>query len=39
MKDGHALLKPYPADQMKMWPISLRVNSRKNNGEAILRPI
>jgi hypothetical protein len=23
-------LKPYPADEMKMWPISQRLNSPKN---------
>jgi putative SOS response-associated peptidase YedK len=27
--DLKELLKPYPADEMKMWPISQRVNSRK----------
>lgn len=37
--DFKELLKPYPADQMKMWPISQRVNSPKNDDEAILSPI
>jgi putative SOS response-associated peptidase YedK len=37
--DLKELLKPYPADQMKMWPISQRVNSSINDDEAILRPI
>ena len=37
--DLKELLKPYPADQMKMWPISQRVNSPKNDDEAILSPI
>jgi putative SOS response-associated peptidase YedK len=37
--DLKELLKPYPADQMKMWPISPRVNSPKNDDEAILSSI
>ena len=37
--DFKELLKPYPADQMKMWPISQRVNSPKNDDETILSPI
>jgi SOS response associated peptidase (SRAP) len=37
--DLKELLKPYPADQMKMWPISQRVNSPKNDDEAILSHI
>jgi len=37
--DLKELLKPYPADQMEMWPISQRVNSPKNDDEAILSPI
>jgi hypothetical protein len=39
-EDGYLkkLLKQYPAAEMKMWPISQRVNSPKNDDEAILRP-
>jgi putative SOS response-associated peptidase YedK len=37
--DLKELLKPYPTDQMKMWPISQWVNSPKNDDEAILSPI
>ena len=37
--DLKELLKRYPADQMKMWPISQRVNSPKNDDETILSPI
>ena len=29
--DLKALLKLHPAEQMKMWPVSSRVNSPKNN--------
>jgi hypothetical protein len=29
--DLKELLKPYPAEEMKMWPISQRVNSPKND--------
>src|ERR1700722_6581699 len=37
--DLKALLKPYPAEQMKMWPVSSRVNSPKNNDPELLDPI
>jgi hypothetical protein len=37
--DGNlkALLVPYPADQMRMWEISPRVNSPKNDDPSIHR--
>ena len=37
--DLKELLKPYPANEMKLWPIGLRVNSPKNNDPDILMPI
>ena len=37
--DMKELLNPFPADQMKMWPISPRVNSPKNDDPGILTPI
>jgi putative SOS response-associated peptidase YedK len=37
--DLKELLKPFPADQMKMWPIGSRVNSPKNDDADILTPI
>jgi putative SOS response-associated peptidase YedK len=37
--DLKELLKPLPASQMKMWPISPRVNSPKNNDPDILTPV
>jgi putative SOS response-associated peptidase YedK len=37
--DLKELLKPFPAERMKMWPISARVSSPKNNDEAILRSV
>jgi putative SOS response-associated peptidase YedK len=37
--DLKELLKPFAADQMKMWPISPRVNSPKNDDPDILTPI
>jgi putative SOS response-associated peptidase YedK len=37
--DLKELLKPFPAERMKMWPISSRVNSPENDDEAILEPI
>jgi putative SOS response-associated peptidase YedK len=37
--DLKELLKPFPADQMKMWPISQRVNSPKNDDASLLEPL
>ena len=37
--DLKELLKPFPAERMKMWPISSRVNSPENDDEAILESI
>ena len=38
VEDGNlkALLKPLPADQMRIWPISPRVNSPENNDPGII---
>jgi putative SOS response-associated peptidase YedK len=36
---GKEILVPFPADRMKAWPISLRVNSPKNNDPSILEPV
>jgi putative SOS response-associated peptidase YedK len=33
---GKEVLVPFPADRMKAWPISPRVNSPKNNDAEIL---
>jgi putative SOS response-associated peptidase YedK len=40
-EDGNLkeLLVPYPADQMRMWEISLRVNSPKNDDPSLWEPI
>jgi putative SOS response-associated peptidase YedK len=37
--DLKQLLKPYPAEEMKMWPISQRVNCPKNDDPSLLEPI
>jgi hypothetical protein len=39
--DGNlkALLLPYPADQMRMWEISPRVNSQKNDDSSLWEPL
>ena len=39
--DGNlkALLLPYPADEMRMWEISPRVNSPKNDDPSLWEPI
>src|SRR6266446_4618053 len=41
MEDGDLkeLLKPFPAERMKMWPISPRMNSPDNDDEEIVKPI
>jgi putative SOS response-associated peptidase YedK len=36
---GKEILKPFPAEKMKVWPISPRVNSPMNNDETILEPV
>ena len=35
---GKEILVPYPADRMKAWPISPRVNSPKSNDAEIIVP-
>jgi len=39
--DGNlkALLAPYPADQMRMWEISPRVNGPKNDDPSLWEPL
>lgn len=34
-----AMLAPYPADEMKCYPVSTRVNSPANNDEELIQPI
>ena len=36
---GKEILVPFPADRMKAWPVSARVNSPKNNDAEIIVPI
>jgi putative SOS response-associated peptidase YedK len=36
---GKEVLIPYPASQMKAWPIDVRVNSPRNNDPQIIEPI
>src|SRR5260370_35325036 len=36
---GKEVLVPYPADRMKAWPVSPRVNSPKYNDPEIIAPI
>jgi putative SOS response-associated peptidase YedK len=33
-----ALLKPFPAERMRVYPISTRVNSVKNDEPALIEP-
>jgi putative SOS response-associated peptidase YedK len=33
------LMRPFPADAMRMWPISTRVNKPENDDPSILKPI
>jgi len=36
---GKEVLVPFPADTMRAWPISPRVNSPKNNDPDLIRPL
>ena len=36
---GKETLVPYPADRMKAWPVSSRVNSPKNDDAEIIAPV
>ncbi len=33
------LIRPYPAEGMRSWPVSQRVNAVRNNGAALLEPV
>ena len=33
------VLRPYPADDMTMWPVSTRVGNVKNNDPSLIKPI
>jgi putative SOS response-associated peptidase YedK len=37
--DPSALMRPYPAEPMRMWPISIRVNKPENDDPSIGEPI
>jgi putative SOS response-associated peptidase YedK len=37
--DPRDLLRPFPAEPMRMWPISTRVNKPENDDSSILEPI
>jgi putative SOS response-associated peptidase YedK len=34
-----AALRPYPADDMTMWPVSARVGNVKNNDPSLIEPV
>jgi putative SOS response-associated peptidase YedK len=37
--DPHDLMRPFPAELMRIWPISMRVNKPENDDPSILEPI
>jgi putative SOS response-associated peptidase YedK len=37
--DPHDLLRPFPTEPMRMWPISTRVNKLENDDQSIVEPI
>ena len=37
--DPHDLMRPFPAQPMRMWPISTRVNNPENDDPSIVEPI
>jgi putative SOS response-associated peptidase YedK len=34
-----ALLAPYPADDMAMWPVDKRVGNVRNNDSSLIQPV
>jgi putative SOS response-associated peptidase YedK len=37
--DPRSLMRQFPADLMRMWPISTRVNTPENDDASIIEPI
>ncbi len=37
--DPRDLIRPFPAEPMRMWPISTRVNKPENDDRSIIEPI
>ena len=37
--DAADLMRPFPAELMRMWPISTRVNKQENDDPSILEPV
>jgi putative SOS response-associated peptidase YedK len=37
--DPRDLMRPFPADPMRMWPVSIRVNKPENDDAAIVEPV
>ena len=37
--DPHELMRPFPAEPLRMWPISTRVNKPENDDPSIVEPI
>jgi len=37
--DPRDLMRPFPAEPMRMWPISTRVNKQDNDDPSIVEPI
>jgi putative SOS response-associated peptidase YedK len=37
--DPRDLLRPFPVDPMRIWPISTRVNKPENNEPSLLEPV
>jgi putative SOS response-associated peptidase YedK len=39
LDEAYAALLPYPEELMRAWPVSLRVNSLKNDDETLVQPL
>ena len=37
--DPRELMRPFPAEPMRMWPISTRVNKPENDDASVVEPI
>jgi putative SOS response-associated peptidase YedK len=38
-RDPHELMRVFPAEPMRMWPISTRVNKPENDDPSIVEPV
>ena len=37
--DPRDLMQPFPAETMRIWPVSTRVNKPENDGPSVIEPV